>query len=216
MGAVDIIVFAMIAALILLRLRAELGNRPGSEPRPPAQRSPYDSDDPRDPLGPVIHGDADVIDMAADPAVRRGLTAIRRADPGFDSAAFLAGAKEAYGMILTAFWSGDRETLQDLVDQSVLTQFLGAIDARESAGQTLDNKLLAVEKASLVGASLDGPMAEVTVEFAADLVAVTRDSAGEVISGTVSDSVSVTDQWSFQRNVQSDDPRWLLMATKSA
>ncbi len=221
MGAVDIIVFAMIAGLILLRLRAELGNRPGSEPRPPAQRSSYGGgdgrlDDPRDPQGRTINAEADIIDMSADPVVRQGMSEIRRLDHSFDSAAFLAGAKDAYGMILSAFWSGDRETLDDLVDQGVLSQFVAAIDAREAAGETVDNRLLGVDEARLVGARLDGAIAEITIQFNADLVAVTRNADGDVVSGDVSDSVNVKDQWSFQRNLRSRDPRWLLVGTKSA
>ncbi|MCJ9429821.1 Tim44/TimA family putative adaptor protein [Kordiimonas marina] len=214
----EIVLLAMVAAFILLRLRSELGKKTGNEPLPPFARQA-----PEGPNGHVIEGETvpreaqdNIIDLTADPKLRRALEDIRRADRSFDPAAFMDGAKSAYQMILEAFWAGDRKTLQEFLDDQVYSQFEGAITAREKNNYKLENRLLEIEKAELVGAQLVDGSAELTVHFKAEVIAITRDQDGNVVEGDVSDAVEMNDKWTFARSTRSRDPNWTLVATRAA
>ena len=116
-------------------------------------------------------------------------------------------------MILEAFWNGDKETLRELTDDDVYASFAGAIDAREEAGETLDNRLIRIEDASVHSAELDGRTARIAVLFVADIAAVTRDADGNVIAGSLDDAIESRDIWTFRRNIGASDPNWVLDET---
>lgn len=215
----DIVLMAMVAIFIALRLRSELGKKTGNEPLPPrANGSPYTRD-----TGTTIDAepvevqkrDSDVVDLAQDPAVRSGLGDIRRADSYFDAGEFLEGAKSAYQMILEAFWSGDKEALKDFLDETVLNQFSSAIDQREKDGLSLENRLLDITSADIIGAAVVKRQAEITIHFSAEIIAVTRDASGDVVDGDLSDAVDLEDKWTFARDVKARDPNWTLVATRA-
>jgi predicted lipid-binding transport protein (Tim44 family) len=147
------------------------------------------------------------------PAIERGVRDIASADRQFDLSAFVEGAKGAYEVVLEAFWEGDRETLRDLCDDDVYQGFTDAIDAREAAGETLENKLVRIEETRIHSARLDGTMARIAVLFVADIAAVTRDKDGNVVAGSLDDAIESRDVWTFMRNVTSRDPNWLLDET---
>ena len=147
------------------------------------------------------------------PGVERGLRAIAAADRRFDPIAFLEGAKGAYTMVLEAFWRGDKEELRELCDDDVYASFAGAIDAREKAGEKLDNKLIRIEETAITGADFMAPLARITIRFTADIAAVTRDKDGNVIAGSLDDAVESVDLWTFSRDVTSSNPDWLLDET---
>ena len=83
-------------------------------------------------------------------------------------------------MVLEAFWRGDKDELRELCDDDVYEGFAAAIDAREAAGETLDNRLIRIEDATIDAAELDGQTARIAVRFVADIAAVTRDKDGNV------------------------------------
>ena len=221
MGNLDLIILAMIAGFILLRLRSELGKKTGNEPEPPLQKRDERAGH-SEPLTDLRHDreretreDNDILDMEPDPALRRGYQDIRRMDRSFNPADFVQGAGAAYKMILEAFWSGDKATLKDFLDGDIYGQFSSAIDARESDGLTLENSLIAIRETKVNDARLHGSSAEVTVDFKADVLAVTRSADGTVVEGSVSDGVEYNDRWVFARNTKSDDPNWTLVATRA-
>ena len=113
-------------------------------------------------------------------------------------------------MILEAFWRGDKDELGQLCDRDVYESFVTAIDARLAAGETLDNRLVRIEDATVVAASFQAPMARIAVRFTADIAAVTRDAQGQVIAGSLDDAIDACDMWTFSRNVTSAEPDWLL------
>ncbi len=218
MGALDLILLAMIAGFIFLRLRGELGNKTGNEPLPPAhggdtRRSAYS--DNRIHADPQPSDDGDILDMVSDPALRRGYQDIRRFDGSFHPADFLIGATSAYKMILEAFWAGDKAVLEEFLDDGVYQQFSDAIDVRIDAGLTLENSLIAVNNATVSEVRMHGSSSELTVDFTADVIAVTRDADGNVVDGDVSDGTEYNDRWVFARNTHSDDPNWTLVATRA-
>ena len=138
---------------------------------------------------------------------------IAAADPRFDVLSFLDGAKGAYAMVLEAFWEGDKETLRELCDDDVYESFAGAIDARTEAGETVENRLIRIEDATVRSAELDGSTARIAVLFIADIAAVTRDAAGTVVAGSLDDAIESRDVWTFRRNVGAADPNWVLDET---
>ncbi|GGC24080.1 calcium-binding protein [Novosphingobium marinum] len=220
---VEIVILAMIAAFLGLRLYSVLGRRAEHEEEPiqgrfegqpgaPGAARPHQpsqsAEAPNHPAG-VRHREFPV----TSPAVDRGMREIAAADRRFDAFGFLEGARTAYSMILEAFWRGDKEELRELCDDEVYSSFAAAIDAREAAGETLDNRLVRVEDAAIVDASYDAPMARVTMRFRSDIAAVTRDKDGNVIAGSLDDAIEAVDIWTFSRNVNSSDPDWLLDET---
>src|SRR4051794_35197243 len=151
--------------------------------------------------------------MAFVPTAGPGVRAILAADPSFDVARFLEGAKSAYRMILEAYWKGDLEPLKGHVDAHVEEAFAGAVKQRETEGLRLDNRLVAIDQAVISEATLERGVAIITVRFEADIAAVTRNAEGQVVAGSLSDAVQTRDMWTFRRDTGSRDPNWLLVET---
>ncbi len=237
-GFVDIytIIFLVIAVVIFFRLRSVLGRRTGSE-RPPfdpysRREAPTEtSADDKVVSLPSRAGGTDVAAADADaeaaaeariktvaPAgstLNQALTAIVAADHSFDPDTFLAGAKGAYEMIVTAFAEGDRKGLRQLLSREVYDGFVAAIGERESRQETIEFKFVGIDKAEITEASLKGGTAQVTVRFTSKLVSATHDKDGKVIDGDPIHVSSVTDIWTFSRETASRDPNWKLVATES-
>ena len=116
-------------------------------------------------------------------------------------------------MVLEAYWKGDREELAFLANDSVRAAFEEAIAEREAAGHVVDNRLVAIERAAIDEARLDGKIAEIEVRFDAFVAAVTRDKDGNVIAGSLDDAVPTNDIWTFRRDLSSKDPNWRLVET---
>jgi predicted lipid-binding transport protein (Tim44 family) len=212
----EIVLLAMVAAFLGLRLYSVLGRRAEQEEESVPQR--FDSDDKaaglaRPAAAAAVPAPRPVELQGVMPAVERGIREIGGADSRFDLTQFLEGARGAYRMVLEAFWQGDRETLRELCDDDVYAGFIAAIDAREAAGETMDNTLIRIEEVRIHSASLDGKMARIALLFVADIAAVTRDKEGNVIAGSLNDAIESRDVWTFSRNVSSRDPNWLLDET---
>jgi predicted lipid-binding transport protein (Tim44 family) len=214
----EIVLLAMVAAFLGLRLYSVLGRRAEHEEESIPQR--FDAGEngavqPRTPQAqPAVATAPRSLDLeGVMPAVERGIREIAAADSRFDLAGFVEGARGAYQMILEAFWKGDRDTLRELCDDDVYAGFVAAIDAREAAGETLENSLIRIEETRVHSASLDGKLARVAVLFVADIAAVTRDKDGNVIAGSLDDAIESRDVWTFTRNVAARDPNWMLDET---
>ena len=217
---ITIVLLAMIAAFLGLRLYSVLGKRTGHE-QEPVMRQPKERTIPPQPQrDEVIEGR--VVDSAAPrdtvyhPSAEAGIRRILAADREFDVSRFMNGAQAAYRMILEAFWAGDRETLRDLCDDDVYAAFDSAIAEREARGETLDNRLVAIEETTIIGATLEGKIADIVVRFDADMAAVTRDKDGKVVAGSLSDGVQTHEVWTFSRDLASADPNWVLDETDIA
>ena len=212
---VEIIFLAMLAGFIALRLVSVLGRRTG----------------PERPLGEGLVGAAgevskrggQVIDLVsrqplelpgdASAEVKAALAAIAQADRSFNPARFADGAKAAYRMILTAYWSGDIAEVEPFISDEVADQFRAAIAERAAEGLRIDNRIERIDSAQIVQAQLDGTMAEVTLRFGARIIGATRDADGRVVAGTPAEAIETHDEWTFRRHVTSPDPNWLLVAT---
>jgi predicted lipid-binding transport protein (Tim44 family) len=148
-------------------------------------------------------------------AVARGLDAITAVDKSFDAKHFVTGARAAYEMIVTAYASGDRRQLRNLLSREVYDGFESAIREREQRGETVETRFVSIDSAEITSAEMRGKTEQVTVRFQSQLVSVTRDRAGTVIDGNPDKVTEVTDVWTFARDVTSRDPNWKLVATEA-
>ena len=213
----DIILFAMVAAFLVLRLRSVLGKRTGHQrerPNPIARRQDVPTNgDARDAelLPDVDPGPREKPD---DP-VEAGVTSIRIADPSFSPDEFMEGAVGAFEMIVQAFAKADTDALEAMLSADVYDNFRDAIDRRLEAEETLDTTIIDVKSARIAAAEMVRRDAIVTVEFVSTQVNVTRDSEGRIIAGDPNEITEITDIWKFQRDTKSRDPNWKLVETRS-
>jgi predicted lipid-binding transport protein (Tim44 family) len=210
-----IVILALVALFIGLRVYSVLGERTGHEQqpilRPAEQEARVNPRVTQPPIAPAPVADSG--EMAFVPTAGPGVRAILAADSAFDVARFLEGAKSAYRLILESFWKGEMDTLKSHVDAHVLETFASAIEQRQADKLTLDNRLVAIEQAVIAEAGLEKSVAMITVRFEADIAAVTRNAEGQVVAGSLSDAVQTRDLWTFRRDTASRDPNWLLVET---
>jgi predicted lipid-binding transport protein (Tim44 family) len=232
------IVFLAVAVFIFLRLRSVLGQRTGRErpPYDPFSRDPVRGpakDAPKDNVvslpGRVVEPSPAV--AAGEPAVApadrwkgvaeagtpiaNGLDAIVAADPEFDPKHFIAGARAAYEMVVTAYAEGDRRSLKNLLSRDVYEGFDAAITEREKREEKAESRFVSIDNAEIVGAEMRSKSAQVTVRFVSQLISTTRDKTGAVIDGNPEKVTDVTDVWTFARDISSRDPNWKLIATEA-
>lgn len=204
----EILFFAVVAALVLGRLYQVLGQNRGAEPPPMRQprfglpensAEKADGEESGDEGGKVLTFPVREYDGPA--AV--GLKAIASAQRGFNAATFLEGAKSAYEMIVTAYGAGEEETLKDLVDADVFEAYKTAMEERRAAGAP-KIEVIRLSDAKIVEAELDGKIARIDVAFSSDLA-----DGG--------DGLRAADEvWTFERAVDARDPNWLLSAVRTA
>jgi predicted lipid-binding transport protein (Tim44 family) len=228
-SGIGIIFLAMVAVFLVARLYKVLGRRTGHERRPDPFAGAANDDQRRDtvlpmpdrtrqPRGEDATASATASPPPADSAagpLQSGIARIRSADPQFDPAKFLAGARTAFEWIIGAFASGDAASLRPLLNDEVFDNFNRAIKTRQQAKETLQTTLVGVTSADLIEADLQGRNAVVTVKIVSDQINVTRDTEGKVVEGDPSTVAAVTDIWTFARNTRSRDMNWTLIATRS-
>jgi predicted lipid-binding transport protein (Tim44 family) len=220
---VEIVILAMIALFLALRLYAVLGRRPEDSDEPLRRR--LEQADPqaapralptklaeKTPIA-IRGGSAPVEPTGFDTGAEAGIRAIIAADRRFDVTLFLTGAKAAYGMVLDAYWRGDKDALAQLCERAVYDSFAAAIDARNDAGETIDARLIRVNDARIVSADFTAPLARISVRFVADIASVTRNGDGVVVAGSLDDAIESRDLWTFTRDLTSRDPDWQLDET---
>jgi predicted lipid-binding transport protein (Tim44 family) len=222
----DIILFAMVAAFLVLRLRSVLGRRTGNERRrdlyvrgpAPARDQPGGNRPdgnrivtltPRPVPAPLTAGSPPPNTVAG------GIAQITASDPGFDASEFLDGARGAFELIVAAFAKGDKETLRPLLSDDTYKPFTAAIDEREAAGETLETRIEKLKDIDIIEAGMDGRTARVTVKLVSDQINVLRAHDASVVDGDPQNMTEKTDFWTFARDTRSSDPNWLLVATGS-
>jgi len=217
---IDILIFAMIAAFLVYRLRSVLGRRHGEErqrpnpyaPPPPQQQRPSAPDN-------VIHIPQRQPQSEPEPApgepvsIAQGVAQIRAADPSFDEKGFVQGARGAFEMIVEAFAKGDKDTLRPLLAPDVFANFEGAIDARAAAAEMMETKVLGFDEVDITAARMQGPEARVAIRFQTRQTSVVKNADGAILDGDPNEPLEVVDLWTFARDTRSRDPNWLLVET---
>ncbi len=209
----ELILFGMVAAFLVLRLRSILGRRTGYEHPPqtaPEARSESAAEKSADALAPPAR---DLPDLNS--PLGQAIARVQAVDPGFTAARFLSGAEAAFPMIVSAYAQGDRTALRKLLGDEVYPGFEAGIAERERAGNVQRFEIRGIRNADIVAADLRGTVADITVRFVSDQVNITTASNGAVVEGT--DAVTeIVDVWTFQRDLAiKDDPTWRLVATSS-
>lgn len=215
----DIVFFAMLAIFLGLRLRNVLGRRTGTEKRRP---------DPFKPAEPAANVPDNVVKLPerdrkaletlaaeTDTPLARGIKAIKQADRNFDEVGFIGGARGAFEMIVTSFAKGDVTSLRPLLADGVFDNFKRAIDDRTSRGESHETTLVGVTATDMTDADLEGSTAKVTIRFVSEQVNATKAADGQVVDGDPNKVVTITDIWTFARDVRSSDPNWMLVETRS-
>ncbi len=227
----DIILFALIAVFLVLRLRSTLGRRNGEEKQGPTDvfgRRSHEDDSkgakngapqPTDnvyrlPDADKAAGKADGT-VAADSSTFGVLQQIQKADPDFTQQDFLNGARMAFEMIVEYFAKGDKDGLSPLLSAEVYKNFAAAIDARAEKGEREETTLVGIKSATIHDATLEGRTAYITIKFVSEEVSVIRNNDGDVVSGDPNQVIEAEDLWTFARNIESRDPNWQLVATET-
>ena len=227
----DIILFALIAVFLVLRLRNSLGRRNGEEKQGPTDvfgRRSHEDDSkgatngapqPTDNVYRLPDADKvvgkDDATVAVDSSAFSVLQQIQKADPDFTQQDFLNGARMAFEMIVEYFAKGDKDGLNPLLSAEVYKNFAAAIDARAEKGEREETTLVGIKSATIHDASLEGRTAYITIKFVSEEVSVILNNERYVISGRPNQVVEGEDLWTFARNIESRDPNWQLVATET-
>jgi len=201
--AVTLIIFAVLAAIVLYQLYAVLGRKVGRQPEDmtEAQKAALA------PREPPADDDAD----GSPAVVLTGLAAVRARDPSFSAQTFLAGARAAYEMIVRAFAERDRETLQGLLSPNVQAAFEKVMVEREAAGETETVEFIHPPRGDLEDITVNGDIARARVRFLAEHRSRTKTAEGEAV-----DDRRTAELWTFERNLASRDPNWILVRVDAA
>lgn len=214
---IEIIILAVVAGFLILRLRSVLGKRHGHE------RPRYEDADRYVGADNAENGEADNVTpfpgrptIDAEPPPLAGPAGrLQALDPDFDEEGFLSGAREAFRMILSAYAGGDRDTLRALANREVYEALEGAISDRESRDETLDATLISIRSARFDDVDVNGSIAQVTVRFESEQTNVTRNADGQPIDGAPNQVETIVDLWTFERDMASSDPNWRLIETEA-
>jgi predicted lipid-binding transport protein (Tim44 family) len=205
----EIIFFAVVAALVLGRLYQVLGQNRGAEPPPnrgmhnigASQTAPANADD-ADQSGADDNKVVQLRPRVYDGPGAAGIAAIGAIDRSFSPEGFIEGARQAYAMIVSAYGSGDEAALKPLVDQDVFEVYQGVMAQRRADGAA-KIEVVRLSEAKIVDAELDGKIARIDVAFSADLA-----EGGDGLRGA--DEI-----WTFERATDSRNPNWLLGAVQT-
>lgn len=217
----DIVIMALVAGFVLLRLRSVLGDKIGNDNpsyfNKPATPSPERKDtivqleDKSLKAKARLEPDPYMVKLK-DEAVIAGINGIKARDPEFIATHFLEGAKGAYEMVFDAFAKGDKDTLKFLLDTPVYQEFTRALTEQDPEAK-METTLISVKAQDVTAAELVGNMARLTVHIVSEQVSVARNPAGEIVGGDASLIHNVEDSWTFERDVTSKNPNWKVIET---
>jgi predicted lipid-binding transport protein (Tim44 family) len=220
----DIIIMALIAGFILLRLRSVLGQKNDNDGpnffQLPKQKNKenIDSDNviqlhdkmskprPRVDLDPYATS-------LSEGSVLQTINDIKAKDPLFNATTFVDGAKMAFEMVFDAFVKGDKQTLSMLLSQEICDDFVRNIEEREKQKNKEETTLLSVTVKEISRAKLSNNLVQIAIDFESEQVTVERNKDGEIVGGDPSDVQHVNDEWVFERDITSKNPNWKIIET---
>ena len=211
----DILIFAMIAGFLFLRLHRVLGKRTGNEQTP--GRLTEDEMQGMDvvPLHPGQPAPEATLSEGSNEDPIPGIGDLKAADPHFRADEFVIGVETAFEMIVEAFGRGDTQVLESLLDKQTLHGFVAEIERRGKAKEEVDTSLISIESCQLVEVLMEASLARVTVNIVSKQIhAVRNGETGEIVEGDTAKVATVNDLWTFARDVRSQDPNWRLVETR--
>ena len=207
MPFVDILIFAVIAIFLIMRLLNILGSREGFEQKQDNR-----------PIQPVNQAESarekKVVPLRPSQLDGTGLEAVRRADPNFSDDTFMQGAASAFGMVLSAFADGDVTQLRRLLSFELYEEFSESIRLRNKNGDELGIEIISIDDVQLTDGQVVDNIASVTVTFVSTQTRTLTDRDGVVLEEDSMESNELTDIWVFERDTQLDDPNWKLVETR--
>ncbi len=188
---IDIILLAMIAGFIFLRLRGILGKRTGfSEKLSTDFKQEFQKE-----------------------AIKKNLE-----NQTFDDSAkqkFLNGAKEAYEMIVTSFAKGDKNVLKPLLNKEIYQNFSDEINNRKKENIKSELTFVGVKSAKIKNFEKKDNIYTFTVDFVSEIITCKKDKNNKVIEGNPDIIKTVNDIWKFSKNMWSNNPNWYLVETQA-
>ena len=195
----DILILAVLAGLVLLRLRSVLGRRTGHEK---TDQSTFNYEQPSQDLKPKAE--------VQSPTIDRTLT---NDDSWFNEKDFLKGANNAYEIIITNFENGNKDLLKPLLDENVMKNFIDVIDQRNENEEKVEFSFIGIESSLIIYKDLTGNPMEVTIKFVSEMITCIKNHKDEIISGSINQVQKITDVWTFSKNKNVKSNNWLLSAT---
>ena len=188
---IDIILLAMIAGFIFLRLRGILGKKSTLDEN-------ISSNFPRE--FPLKKKERKINEKNFDEKTK---------------AEFIKGAKIAYENIITGFSSGNLKGIKGLLDQNILNEFNQALKDRQNNGLITDATFIGINSASIKSYKQTNNILEVTVDFVSEIISCIRDKEKKIVSGDSEKIKKVFDTWKFSRDTRSSNPNWILVDTQA-
>ena len=192
---IDIILLAMFAGFIILRLRNILGRRTGHQGKPVRNYFPK--------------GMEVLKDIENNEAIRSG---------NVDEEAkkqFLKGAEIAYEQIITSFAKGDKKSLKSLLEKNMFTRFSEVIDERKNKNLKYETTFIGLKSSKILEFKKIENIYRVTVNFVSEIITCVKDKDNKVIEGNPDTIKTVNDIWKFSKNMWSQDPTWYLVDTSN-
>ena len=194
-GFIDIILLAMFAGFIILRLRNILGRKTGHQGKPMSRYFPK--------------GMEVLKDIENNEAIREG-----RVDEEAKKN-FLKGAEIAYEEIITSFSKGDKKSLKKLLERNMFTRFSEVIDERKSKQRKYETTFIGLKSSKILEFKKIENIYKVTVNFVSEIITCVRDKNDKIIEGSPDTIKTVNDVWKFSKNMWSQDPTWYLVETSN-
>ena len=192
-GFIDIILLAMFAGFIILRLRNILGRKTGHQGKSMSRYFP--------------RGMETLQDIENNEAIKSG---------NVDAEAkkqFLKGADIAYEQIITAFSKGDKKSLKNLLGKKMYEDFSEVIDERKKKEHNYETTFIGVKSSKVLEFKKIENIYKVTVNFVSEIITCVKDKNNKVIEGNPDVIKTVNDVWKFSKNMWSQDPTWYLVDT---
>ena len=194
-GYLDIILLAMLAGFVILRLRNILGRKTGHQGKPANKYFPK--------------GMEVLKDIENNEAIKTG---------NVDEEAkkqFLKGASIAYEQIITSFAKGDKKSLKDLLGKNLLNEFLEVIDERKKKELKYETTFIGLKSSKILEFKKIENIYKVTVDFVSEIITCVKDKNNQIIEGNPDTIKTVNDIWKFSKNMWSQDPTWYLVETSN-
>ena len=193
-GYIDIILLAIMAGFILLRLRSTLGK--GADNMPMKARFTQ------------AQSNEEFVKSSVEDEVKQDPTK-------FDEKTFIKGAEAAYEIIINAFAKGDRKTLKPLLTKELFKNFEGVIKERNSKKISSEMTFIGIKETKILDIDSKDTFYKVKTKFVSEIVNCLKNDKGEVIEGKPEEIKLVTDVWVFEKDLKNSDPTWYLTELSS-
>ena len=194
-GLIDIILLAMFAGFIILRLRNILGRRTGHQGKPMEKFFPKGMKVLKD----IENNNAIKTNNVSEEAKKE----------------FLKGAEVAYEQIIVSFAKGDKKFLKNLIEKNMFKRFSDVIDERKNKQHKYETTFIGLKSTKILEFKKIENIYKVTVNFVSEIITCVKDKNNQVIEGSPDTIKTVNDVWKFSKNMWSQDPTWYLVETSN-